>query len=196
MIGWRNVEAPALREVFAHLDEQPSLREVRAALHARVAAAPPLVAIDGEAVRQALDSVAHSALERGGLLVGTACRWGGHGAGGEASAIALVHVRCAVPADETSASAIALRMDAAVWDAARARLRGGDERVVGWYHSHPGIGAFFSDTDRRTQGAFFREAYSLGWVIDPVRGEQAWFVGAASSALAARDVMVLGASAC
>jgi proteasome lid subunit RPN8/RPN11 len=49
--------------------------------------------------------------------------------------------------------------------------------VVGWYHSHPGLGAFFSHTDRRTQQAFFAHAYSVGWVVDPLRGESAWFVG-------------------
>jgi proteasome lid subunit RPN8/RPN11 len=58
------------------------------------------------------------------------------------------------------------------------------ERVVGWFHSHPDIGAFFSGTDRRTQAAFFAQAFSVGWVIDPVRGEEAWFLGAD-----ARDVV-------
>ena len=52
------------------------------------------------------------------------------------------------------------------------------EFVVGWFHSHPGIGAFFSATDRRTQAGFFHHPFSLGWVIDPQRREQAWFAGA------------------
>ncbi len=41
--------------------------------------------------------------------------------------------------------------------------------VVGWYHSHPNLGAFFSGTDRATQRAFFNRPYSVGLVVDPVR---------------------------
>jgi proteasome lid subunit RPN8/RPN11 len=81
-----------------------------------------------------------------------------------------------VQSREGDATPLSLRMHAGVWDAAREALRPG-EVVVGWYHSHPGIGAFFSDTDRRTQAGFFAQPFSLGWVIDPQRAEQAWFVG-------------------
>jgi proteasome lid subunit RPN8/RPN11 len=49
--------------------------------------------------------------------------------------------------------------------------------VVGWYHSHPNLGAFFSGTDRGTQRAFFNHSYSVGWVIDPFRDERKLFVG-------------------
>ena len=49
--------------------------------------------------------------------------------------------------------------------------------VVGWYHSHPGLGAFFSGTDRETQHAFFRQPYSLGLVVDPLRAELACYAG-------------------
>ena len=58
--------------------------------------------------------------------------------------------------------------------------------VVGWYHSHPNRGAFFSGTDRRTQRALFTQSYSIGLVIDPVRGEEAWFWGPDSIPLSAR----------
>jgi len=55
--------------------------------------------------------------------------------------------------------------------------------TVGWYHSHPDLGAFFSQTDRATQRAFFNAPYSVALVIDPIRNEEAWFVGAESSRL-------------
>jgi hypothetical protein len=55
--------------------------------------------------------------------------------------------------------------------------------VVGWYHSHPNLGAFFSGTDRKTQRSFFSQRYSLGLVADPVRSEEAWFVGPDATAL-------------
>ena len=67
-------------------------------------------------------------------------------------------------------------MESGVWE--RARLaRAPQELIVGWYHSHPGLGAFFSTTDRRTQAAFFPHPYSVGWVIDPIDAAEAFFMG-------------------
>lgn len=44
------------------------------------------------------------------------------------------------------------------------------ETVVGWYHSHPGLGCFMSETDVRTHtGAFGDGRFSI--VIDPARKE-------------------------
>ena len=100
-------------------------------------------------------------------------------------------VRTAVPGLDDDATEYSLRLAAGVWDAARAALAPG-ELVVGWFHSHPDIGAFFSGTDRRTQAAFFAHAFSVGWVIDPVRREQAWFVGPQSRELANDSVVPLG----
>lgn len=109
--------------------------------------------------------------EQGGLLIGRA--WRADCAEGP---VCHVRIDLAVAADEANGSAIALRMESSVWSAARAALRPG-ELIVGWYHSHPGLTAFFSDTDRRTQRAFFYHEYSIGWVIDPWSGDEALFIG-------------------
>jgi proteasome lid subunit RPN8/RPN11 len=157
-----------------------ALRPVAAFAFARPAVdadAPPIL-ITRDARAAAFGHVAAHRVERGGLLIGEA-----FARDGEPASVALIHVRAAVPAIEDTGDAISLRMEARVWDAARAALRDG-ERVVGWFHSHPGIGAFFSGTDRRTQAAFFTQPWHVGWVIDPVRGEEAWFSGAE-----ARDVV-------
>jgi hypothetical protein len=130
-----------------------------------------LVLVDVAASDAALRHVRGSALERGGLLVGSPIALGD-----AAGPIALVHVTAAIGGSEDNATTLSLRMGTEVWTRANARAREG-EVVVGWFHSHPGIGAFFSDTDRRTQAAFFAQPYSLGWVIDPVRGEDAFFLG-------------------
>lgn len=134
----------------------------------------PVIALTGEALSAAARHVAGSPLERGGLLVGQPFV---HRA--DLPEIALVRVRAAIPSTDDAAGPLWLRMQASVWNLARAAVEPG-ELVVGWFHSHPGIGAFFSDTDRRTQAGFFNHAYSVGWVIDPLHDEQAWFVGAAS----------------
>jgi proteasome lid subunit RPN8/RPN11 len=146
------------------------------------------VAIDRAAVDSALAHLGQFPDEQGGLLLGEV-----FAEGGDPAATRVVLVTQAVPSRDFDGTAVSLRMEAGVWSDARARL-GDRELVVGWYHSHPDLGAFFSDTDRRTQRAFFPHAYSVGWVIDPLRGEAAVFVGAASCD-PARVVYCAGAGA-
>jgi proteasome lid subunit RPN8/RPN11 len=146
----------------------------------------PIVALASSALASAWEHVCNSELERGGLLVGEPIA----NADDDPSP-ALVHVRAAVAGLDDEATSLWLRLHTGVWDAARAALQPG-EVVVGWFHSHPGIGAFFSGTDRRTQADFFHHPFSLGWVIDPQRREQAWFVGRLSEALAPGAVALLG----
>ena len=153
---------------------------------ARKGNALPLVALASDAFRKAWDHVVHSPLERGGLLLGEPLV----NAPGD-TVPAVVVLRTAVPGLDDDATEYSLRLAAGVWDAARAALLPG-EIVVGWFHSHPDIGAFFSGTDRRTQSGFFRHPFSVGWVIDPVRREQAWFVGPGSHELANDSVVSLG----
>lgn len=160
-------------------------RATAATLVARALAGDaPLVLVDAQASEAAARYVRASAVERGGLLAGTPVS-----AGAGDGAIALVHVTRAIPGEDDGATPLSLRLDATVWSRANASLQPG-EAIVGWFHSHPGIGAFFSDTDRRTQAGFFPHAFSLGWVLDPVRGEQAWFVGARSDRVLPHRVVV------
>lgn len=109
-------------------------------------------------------------VELGGLLVGQVFA-------GTAGDIRMVEVVHAVPSADFRSTAVSLNMSPSVWQEAAA-YREVNLHVVGWYHTHPNLGAFFSGTDRITQQSFFREAYSLGLVVDPIRKEEAWFVGA------------------
>lgn len=81
-----------------------------------------------------------------------------------------------VPSLDFKSSSVSLRMESEVWSRLSEFLTG-ERSVVGWYHSHPGIGAFFSATDRRTQKAFFNNTYSLGVVVDPSRNEWRCYSG-------------------
>jgi proteasome lid subunit RPN8/RPN11 len=129
------------------------------------------IAVVADARATALQHLASHREECGGLLLGEVFADGDDHARSRA-----VLVTQAVAAEEFASTGISLRMSSDVWERARRRL---DplELVVGWYHSHPGLGAFFSATDRRTQRAFFPHAYSIGWVVDPSTGDSAWFVG-------------------
>jgi proteasome lid subunit RPN8/RPN11 len=144
----------------------------------------PWVVVERRAVEEALQAVADVATERGGLLIG---RFHAPDPSVAEPVPTLVHVRGAVAGAGAESTLVSLRLPASTWEAARARLEAG-ERVVGWFHSHPGFGAFFSDTDRATQAAFFRAPGCLGWVIDPVRGEQAWFAGAQARELPPQQI--------
>ena len=44
--------------------------------------------------------------------------------------------------------------------------------IVGWYHSHPGFGVTFSENDLFIQKNFFAASGQIGFVIDPLGGEE------------------------
>jgi len=142
-----------------------------ALLQASSSGAGLFVAVSAAACEAVLRHLGDHPDEQGGLLLGEV-----YAEGDDPACSRALRVTQAVAAADFSSSGVSLRMASGVWEAARARL-GPQERVVGWYHSHPGLGAFFSHTDRRTQQEFFAHAYSVGWVVDPLRGESAWFVG-------------------
>ncbi|MHB1205814.1 MAG: Mov34/MPN/PAD-1 family protein, partial [Rhodospirillaceae bacterium] len=120
----------------------------------------------------------------GGLLVGQA--YGGLNGKAEPQIVAVN--RC-VESKAFDSTGVSLRMEAAVWDLARPLL-GPGAAIVGWYHSHPDLGAFFSDTDRTTQRSFFRQAFSVGIVIDPVRKQLKAYLGPDCVEIPGENVMV------
>src|SRR5579863_1212330 len=50
-----------------------------------------------------------------------------------------------------------------------------DERIVGWYHSHPGFGVFLSDHDTFIHKNFFSAPHQVAWVFDPHSDEEGCF---------------------
>lgn len=51
-----------------------------------------------------------------------------------------------------------------------------EERIVGWYHTHPGFGIFLSEMDLFIQENFFGEPWQIAYVDDPKGGDQGVFV--------------------
>lgn len=47
-----------------------------------------------------------------------------------------------------------------------------DQRIVGWYHSHPGFGVFLSDHDTFIHKNFFSSPQQVAWVYDPHSDEE------------------------
>src|SRR5581483_5889779 len=56
-----------------------------------------------------------------------------------------------------------------------------DEKIVGWYHTHPGFGIFLSGMDLFIQDNFFNLPWQVAFVYDPTSGEEGAFVWRAGS---------------
>jgi proteasome lid subunit RPN8/RPN11 len=50
------------------------------------------------------------------------------------------------------------------------------QRILGWYHSHPGFGIFLSEMDVFIQHHFFAEPWQVAYVDDPKGGDRGLFV--------------------
>lgn len=50
-----------------------------------------------------------------------------------------------------------------------------DDRILGWYHSHPGFGVFLSDHDTFIHKNFFSSPGQVAWVYDPHSDEEGCF---------------------
>jgi proteasome lid subunit RPN8/RPN11 len=146
-----------------------------------------VIDVSPKAYQQALAHLSRQSIEQGGLLIGRA--WA-NPASHNKTQVARVEILEAIASTHTEATEYSLKMNSEVWDAANlriselAKLSERDIRIVGWFHSHPNLGAFFSATDKATQAAFFNQPYSVGWVLDPFANDkkkhQAFFIGAKS----------------
>jgi proteasome lid subunit RPN8/RPN11 len=122
-----------------------------------------------------LEHLQESRHERGGILLGDV-----HALPEDPDPYPFVTlVTAAVPAATLTSGPVSLAMAGSVWREGWPGLDVG-RRVVGWYHSHPDLGVFFSGTDRHTQRAFFPAPYSIGLVVDWVRHRSGVFTGADS----------------
>lgn len=88
-------------------------------------------------------------------------------------------IRTAIPAYESEGSSVHLQFTPDTW----AFISGIIEEsypeyvVLGWYHSHPGLGVFMSGTDRGTQSAFYSHEWNMAVVVDPIVKKTGWFSG-------------------
>ncbi len=93
-----------------------------------------------------------------------------------------------IKSEDHKSSSVSLEMGAGIWNVANNSLDD-QQAVVGWYHSHPNLGAFFSGTDRMNQKANFSSPFHIGLVYDPVREELASFRGADSLEMDTKKIM-------
>lgn len=102
-------------------------------------------------------------LEVMGLLVGDVFAW-------DSESFTLV--KDAVTTD-LEATNISVRFDSAGFEGLFGQLDRlkYDYVLVGWYHSHPGLGCFMSQTDITTQRRMFNSPFHSALVVDPIKQE-------------------------
>jgi proteasome lid subunit RPN8/RPN11 len=175
-IGWRNLDAPSMAISHEELESiAKDNYECPPDLFTRRSHDAPAILVVVQAWTRILNHIDMSLTEQGGLLIGYAA------VSAERSRPTTLLIARSIPAVALSSSSVSLSIAPETWATAQreaASLNAGRyAHVIGWYHSHPNLGAFFSGTDRHTQRSFFRQDYSLGIVIDPCRRECRAFIG-------------------
>jgi proteasome lid subunit RPN8/RPN11 len=151
----------------------------------------PAVFID----EKALESLNHYleadlSREHGGVLAGLPFYDSGRGS-------YFVDIQAAIPAMETTGSPVHLQFTPQAWDTIAGILEENfpDLMIVGWYHSHPGLGVFMSATDQATHRAFYHRPWNVALVVDPAMRQSGWFAGLACARLGRGQVLLYGEQA-
>ncbi len=184
MVAWKSTTefSPAPLDLAAYATEHhltlPALED---------GSIDPVLIVDRTAWEALWDHARSTDVEVGGLLIGEVFR-------DEATDRPVTLVRAAVPALGGASSAVSFTFTPDAWDhltAERDRLWS-EMITVGWFHTHPNLGVFYSGTDRNTQHAFFNRPWNVGIVVDPLAlsDQVGLFVGAHSRRLPASDLVV------
>ena len=88
-----------------------------------------------------------------------------------------VEIEHFVPAFDTSSNAASLTFTHDTWSQINYDIRTEhpDSRILGWHHTHPGLGIFLSEYDLFIQRNFFSEPWQVAMVVDPRNQEFAFF---------------------
>jgi len=106
--------------------------------------------------------------EVGGALLGRAYQSNGR---------AYVEVEAALPAVTDDHGPVHFTFTADAWSQLhhdRAR-RFPEMDIVGWFHTHPDLGVFYSSDDVVVHSAAFTMPWHIGFVVDPIRKEANFF---------------------
>jgi proteasome lid subunit RPN8/RPN11 len=130
---------------------------------------PEVAGLEGVCERDVYPHVfENSGREVGGFLIGRASVTG-----------QLPVLSGAIEARHAAENRADLTFTQDTWEHAHRELRRrGDvgERIVGWYHSHPGFGVFLSENDAFVHQSFFSDPSQVALVIDPIRRQEGLFV--------------------
>ncbi len=110
-------------------------------------------------------------VEVGGVLVGQWCT-------DEETGEEYVMVKHALPARHTRQGSVYLTFtqDSLVDLHDQIEKRFEDERIVGWYHTHPKMGIFLSHYDTWLHNNFFPEPWQVALVVEPYSSLGGFFI--------------------
>ncbi len=82
-----------------------------------------------------------------------------------------------LPGVDTESSSASLRITHDTWSRATQQVaeKHPELRIVGWQHTHPGLGVFLSGYDMFIHRHFFSELWQVAMVVDPRKQEFAFF---------------------
>ncbi len=106
--------------------------------------------------------------ELGGILLGSP----------EASAAGVqLQVSAMLKAKKTAADKTSITFTHETWEKIHyeKEILYPDQKIVGWFHTHPGFGVFLSGYDLFIQQNFFNLPWQVAYVVDPVKKEQGFF---------------------
>ena len=66
------------------------------------------------------------------------------------------------------------------------------QKIVGWFHTHPGFGVFLSGHDMFIQKHFFDQPWQVAYVIDPVAQSRGFFRWEGGEVVPCEDFLILG----
>jgi proteasome lid subunit RPN8/RPN11 len=150
-------------------ERQPPLSD-KCWLHGKKVGQGQVWVIAHRAALAQIEAHAHSNLhsELGGALLGKAYRY---------QKIVFVEVMAAIPVVSDDHGPIHFTFSADAWPKIQQDRNEHypDLEIVGWFHTHPGLGVFYSSDDVVVHSAAFTLPWHVGLVIDPIRKEAAFF---------------------
>ena len=113
-------------------------------------------------------SISNLRSELGGVLLGHAYRDGSQ---------LVVDVIAALPARNDDHGPVHFTFTADAWSQIHhdRAARYPDLEIVGWFHTHPGLGVFYSSDDVVVHTAAFTLPWHVGLVVDPLGNEASYF---------------------
>lgn len=138
--------------------------------HGLVPSPGQVVVINGQAALTAVSthSLSNTQSELGGVLLGYAYQDNG---------TLFVEVEAALPAVSDDHGPVHFTFNANGWAQLHKdrAARYPDLQIVGWFHTHPNLGVFYSSDDVVVHSAAFTQPWHVGLVVDPVRREVSYF---------------------
>jgi proteasome lid subunit RPN8/RPN11 len=132
---------------------------------ASVIAIEPIVKIDSEVTRRIRQHArSHSKTEVCGVLIGEDVN-------------GTIDIRASIEALNATQAGTHVTFTQDAWEEIY-RVKDDlypNDRIVGWYHSHPGFGVFLSEHDMFIQQNFFSSPGQVAWVFDPHSDEEGCF---------------------